>query len=125
MVGWTVFAAVVMLALAGPASADENERPAHSGSQDAPDLDLDRLLRPPTPRPVTLEMPGGQDREAWRTRFVEVREEIAQLEEHIARAQAEMRTVSPDDWGFSPAGGGAPVHPEVLRLRAELRTDTC
>ncbi len=123
VVDLVVFVAVVMLALAGPASADEHERPARSGSRDAPDLDLDRLLRPPMPGPVTLETPGGRDRETWRTRFVEVREEIAKLEEHIARTQAEIRTVSPDNWGFSPAGGGAPVDPEVLRLRAELRRD--
>ena len=38
-------------------------------------------------------------------------------------AQEGIRAAAPDDWSFSPTGGGMPSDPEVLRLRAQLRRD--
>ncbi len=89
----------------------------------APSLNLERLLRPPRVAGLPPETPGGKDREAWSTEFSGLRSEIADLEQGIALAQDGIREAAPDDWSFSPTGGGMPSDPEVLRLRAQLRRD--
>jgi hypothetical protein len=89
----------------------------------APSLDLERLLRPPRLAEVPSQRLGGKDRKTWAAEFARVRLEVADLERRIGEAQDRIRKVSPGDWGFAPAGGGAPSDPEVLRLRAELRRD--
>jgi len=98
-------------------------RVAQGASLDTPDLDLDRLLRPPQPRQVPALRRGGKDRKTWTKDFAEARGEIEVLGGRIAEAQQRIREASPDDWGFSPTGGGQPSDPEVLRLRAEIRRD--
>jgi hypothetical protein len=126
----SLLASALCIALAGasraaepppPPPEAENPEPAPSAR---PGLDLDRLLRVPLGGPVAVEQPGGRDRGAWQTEFASVRSQIAELERSIAAAQERLRANSPDDWGFAPPGaGGAPMDPEVLKLRAELRRD--
>ncbi len=89
----------------------------------SPALDLERLLRPPPVAGVKPQRPGGKDRATWAADFASLREEIANLEQGIAAAQARLREASPGDWSFTPTGGGMPSDPEVLRLRAQLRRD--
>ena len=98
-------------------------RVAQGASLDTPDLDLDRLLRPPRLRQVPALRLGGKDRKTWADDFAEARGKIEALGGRIAEAQQRIREASPDDWGFTPTGGGPPSDPEVLRLRAEIRRD--
>ncbi|MFQ5514775.1 MAG: hypothetical protein ACE5FG_10070 [Myxococcota bacterium] len=86
-------------------------------------LELDRLLRPPKLKTRAPERLGGKDREQWGREFSEARSEIRALEERISESQQRIREASGGDWSFSPTGGGAPIAPEVLQLRAELRRD--
>ena len=86
-------------------------------------LDLQRLLRPPRLADVALQRPGGKDRETWADEFSGLRTEIEDLKRRVALAQERIREVSPGDSGFTPAGGGLPSDPEVLRLRAQLSRD--
>lgn len=89
--------------------------------------DLNRLLRVPSSTDLGLkrvEERGGKDRAAWGESFSSVRAEIIDLEARIDRTQASLRERAPDDWGFTPTGGGGPpVDPEVLKLRAQLKRD--
>jgi hypothetical protein len=68
-------------------------------------------------------MRGGKDRPTWESEFVDSRREIEELEMRIAETQERLREIVPDDWSFTPSGGGAPSDPEVLKLRASLRRD--
>ena len=113
-----------------PGSADPESTVGDSGEAvqtaprlSGPSLNLERLLRPPRVAGPLPETPGGKDREAWSTEFSRLRTEIADLEQQIALAQEGIRAAAPDDWSFSPTGGGMPSDPEVLRLRAQLRRD--
>jgi hypothetical protein len=87
-----------------------------------PTLDLDRLLRPRV-TPQTKAVYGGKDRETWVEDFSEARVEVAELELKVADAQVKYRAASSAEWAYSPAGGGAPMDPEVLRIRAEIKRD--
>jgi hypothetical protein len=72
---------------------------------------------------VPVERRGGKDRKTWASEFADARGEIVALETRIAGAQERIREIAPGNWSYSPTGGGAPMDPEVLRLRAELRRD--
>ena len=101
--------------------ADGHAQPAPALS--SPSLNLERLLRPPRVAGPPLERPGGKDRDTWTAEFSRLRAEVTELEGQIARAQDQIREAAPDDWSFSPTGGGMPSDPAVLRLRAQLRRD--
>lgn len=123
-----VLTALLVLPLV--AAGDEVGKPAAEppvsprASGEPPSLDLERLLRVPSGRPVPRDdLRGGKGREAWERSFGEARDEVAQLEARIERNKRSLRDSASEDWSFTPAGGGAPSDPEVLRLRAELRRD--
>lgn len=128
----TLIAVLLALPVMLPvAAAGDEAREPRAASPESPEpaggtpaLDLDRLLR--VPGGITLPQAderGGKAREDWTREFEEARAEIEELEARIERSQQNLRTIAPEDWGFTPAGGGAPSDPEVLRLRAELRRD--
>ena len=97
-----------------------------SRSQSAPpppELELDRLLRIPRGAIAAPELRGGKDRATWASEFSGAREEVQGLELRIRETQEQLREAAPQDWSFSPTGGGAPSDPEVLKLRALLRRD--
>jgi hypothetical protein len=89
-----------------------------------PALDLDRLLRPRgTPIVRQPSMHGDKNRQQWQEAFEQARLEVEVLESRIEVAQEKLREASSGEWLYAPAGGGAAVDPEVLKLRTELRRD--
>lgn len=88
-----------------------------------PQLDLERLLRIPPGGVATPDLRGGKDRETWEAEFAEAHGEVRELKARIAETQQELRELAPDDWAFTPTGGGVPSDPETLKLRADLRRD--
>lgn len=87
-------------------------------------LGIDRLLIPrEAPHVPEEERYGGRNQEEWHRAFREARSEIARLEQRVEAMQVVLRETSTGEWGFSPAGGGAPTDPDVLKRRAELKRD--
>lgn len=94
-----------------------------SGAKPSPNLDLDSLLRIPPGGVEAPDLRGGKDRSTWQSEFSEANAEVQELEQRIAEAQEKLRESAPDDWSFTPGGGGTPSDPEILTLRAGLRRD--
>jgi len=122
---------VVCVALwVGMAEAAESERAMAEPSKTVPTpgpaplpLTLDQLLRPRTPLADPVVRHGGKDRRHWQQQFERARAEISTLAKQIETTQTKIREASAGGWSYSPAGGPAPVPPEVLQLRAQLRRD--
>jgi hypothetical protein len=106
-----------------PPTPGADPEPESASPAAEPDLGLDRLLRVPRSSVDAPELRGGKDRAAWEAEFTEARQELDTLERRIEETQTKLREASPDDWAFSPTGGGAPSDPEVLKLRASLKRD--
>lgn len=103
-----------------------SQDPTVTPSTDAPgpSLGIDRLLIPrETPHVPEEERYSGRNQEEWQRAFREARSEITRLEQRVEAMQVVLRETSTGEWGFSPAGGGAPTDPEVLKRRAELKRD--
>jgi hypothetical protein len=120
-----VLVVVACGALAAAASAQETGPAPEPAPAPAPgqELDLDRLLKPRAPAPVTGEQTfGGRDRAGWQEQFKRARAEVADLEGKVDFTQGRLREAAAGDWNYSPAGGEA-ADPEILKLRAQLRRD--
>jgi hypothetical protein len=124
------FALFLLWAVGAPAvepsgsdRSPETPSPADSGAKSRPHLDLDNLLRIPPGGVEAPDLRGGKDRSTWQSEFSEAHAEVQELEQRIEEAQAKLRESAPDDWSFTPTGGGAPSDPEILTLRAGLRRD--
>ncbi len=110
-------------AAAADSTADEQVE-GKSDSKPAPALDMNRLLQvPESSVPPRSELLGGKSRETWTQEFSEARLEVRELETQIEQTTLKLRASSPDDWSFSPTGGGPQSDPAVIQLRSQLRRD--
>jgi NMD protein affecting ribosome stability and mRNA decay len=80
-------------------------------------------LRIPPDGVTTPDQRGGKDQATWQSEFTEAHDEVRELEGRIAETQEKLREMAPEDWAFTPTGGGVPSDPEILKLRANLRRD--
>jgi hypothetical protein len=124
-IAWSLVLLLARSASGAPPAVEvpEPERPVASTPVPGPPLDLERLLRVPPGAVATPERRGGRDRATWESEFAKSRREVVELEERITDVQQKLRETVPDDWTFTPSGGGIPSDPEVLKLRATLRRD--
>lgn len=118
-----LLALVLLSPLYAGAESDAPQAGDPPASAPRPALGLDSLLRPRAVLPAVSERFGGKDEETWREGFSRARAEVRELEEQISRTQQKFRTLSTGEWEYTPAGGGTPTDPEVLKLRAQMKRD--
>jgi hypothetical protein len=134
---------IARVALAIAASFAALSAPIGARAEDPaaePSIGLDQLLRlPPPSRAVASESndrPGGANAAEWRTRFADVRAEIAQAEDALSKATTKLTKLSTSSgqWQMAAPGLGgkansspqnSPVsyqlHQEVRRQREEIK----
>ena len=114
------------LILAAPVASAQQDAGDDAGDppRHRPSIGIDRLLNPSAGSRLALERtPGGRDREAWQREFAEARDEVVNLEARVAATQEEMRNLSRGNWSYTPAGGGQPEDPEILKRKAKIKRD--
>lgn len=114
---WLALALAAPLALGVPAQGqDGSERPQ---------VGLDQLLELPTGREYAVEKRGGMTRSEWRSRFVALREALAEARESLEKSEAQLEEVaaSTEPWQLGPQLPGVTQADAPLdyRLRQEIR----
>ena len=101
------------------------------GAQDPPasgasaGVGLDQLLTLPTGRSYAVERKGGLTRGEWRSRYAEVRGELAKEQAALEAAESKLDGSSGGQWKVNPIPGAdtsqSPDAPIDFQLRSELR----
>jgi hypothetical protein len=120
------------LSAASPAAAEEPVAPEPAGGSAptpagpvAPSgVALDQLLTLPSDRSYAVEKKGGLTRGEWRTRYGEVRGELAKERAAYGETQAKLEDAAGGQWSVNPIPGAeqdTSRNPVDFQLRTQLR----
>jgi hypothetical protein len=119
--------ALLLLLAAAPASSQEREPVASKTSTgDAPQVDLDQLLKLPSTLDYSVEKRGGFTPGEWRTRFQELRTALAAERDALELAESDLERIagSADAWQVGPPmpgmTGGSAEAPLDFRIRQAI-----
>ena len=128
---WRVSMLALGLAAAGVAGAEEpvvpepERGPAAATPQPAgTGVALDQLLTLPSNRSYTVERKGGLTRGEWRTRYGEVRGDLAKERAAYEETQGKLEDAAGGQWSVNPIPGAeqdTSKNPVDFQLRTQLR----
>lgn len=122
--------AVLGLFLAGQGAwaqaADDQDAAAPSSARPTPgaEVALDQLLTLPSDRTFAVEKKGGLTRGEWRSRYGEVRGDLAKERAAYEQTQAKLEDAAGSAWSVNPIPGSeqdVSRNPVDFQLRTQLR----
>lgn len=121
---------VAGLTAGGVAAAEEPVAPAPPGATAPAEpvapagVKLDQLLTLPSDRSYTVERKGGMTRGEWRTRYGEVRGDLAKERAAYEETQVKLEDAAGGQWSVNPIPGAeqdTSRNPVDFQLRTQLR----
>ena len=98
--------------------------PAPAGPAAPPGVALDQLLTLPSDRSYAVEKKGGLTRGEWRTRYGEVRGDLAKERAAYEETQVKLEDAAGGQWSVNPIPGAeqdTARNPVDFQLRTQLR----
>lgn len=121
----SVLAAVVAGGWLAAAGATAQESAPKSPDAPPPQVGLDTLLKLPDSYGGVEERRGGATAEEWRSRYRQVRAELAAAEAALDESKAEMARLAGDSGNYQVSAPGAPAgetSPVSFKLREQIRS---